>query len=80
MYLIGSYQKDAVYNKKNIHRIYRIAPEKLGVVPYNPEFEMACREEIRQVYPWQETVTSDRYEGKFFHRVRAYRTDDFGAV
>lgn len=45
MYLIGSYQKDAVYNKKNIHRIYRIAPEKLGVVPYNPEFEMACREE-----------------------------------
>lgn len=22
--------------------------------------------EIRQVYPWQETVTSDRYEGKFF--------------
>ena len=44
VYLIGSYQKDAVYNKKNIHRIYRIAPEKLGVVPYNPEFEMACRE------------------------------------
>lgn len=44
MYLIGSYQKDAVYNKKIIHRIYRIAPEKLGVVPYNPEFEMACRE------------------------------------
>ena len=42
--LHGSYQKDAVYNKKNIHRIYRIAPEKLGVVPYNPEFEMACRE------------------------------------
>ena len=35
---------------------------------------------IRQVYPWQETVTSDRYEGKFFHRVRAYRTDDPGAV
>ena len=62
VYLIGSYQKDAVYNKKNIHRIYRIAPEKLGVVPYNPEFEMACR------------------EGKFFHRVRAYRTDDPGAV
>ena len=44
VYLIGSYQKEAVYNKKNIHRIYRIAPEKLGVVPYNPEFEMACRE------------------------------------
>ncbi len=21
---------------------------------------------IRQVYPWQETVTSDRYEGKIF--------------
>lgn len=44
VYLIGSYQKDAVYNKKNIHRIYRIAPGKLGVIPYNPEFEAACRE------------------------------------
>ena len=62
VYLIGSYQKDAVYNKKNIHRIYRIAPGKLGVIPYNPEFEAACR------------------EGKFFHRVRAYRADDPGAV
>lgn len=44
VYFIGSYQKESVYNKKNIHRIYRVAPEKLGVIPYNPEFEVACRE------------------------------------
>lgn len=44
IYFIGNYQKDSVYNKKNIHRIYRIAPEKLGVIPYNPEFDMVCRE------------------------------------
>lgn len=44
IYFIGSYQKESVYNKKNIHRIYRIEPEKLGVIPYNPEFEFVCRE------------------------------------
>lgn len=42
IYFISSYQKDSIYNKKNINRIYRIAPEKLGVVPYNPEFQLAC--------------------------------------
>ena len=42
VYFISSYQKDSIYNKKNINRIYRIAPEKLGVVPYNPEFQLAC--------------------------------------
>ena len=42
VYFISSYQKDSIYNKKNINRIDRIAPEKLGVVPYNPEFQLAC--------------------------------------
>lgn len=43
VYFIGNYQKDSAYNKKNIHRIYRIAPERIGVVPYNPEFQLACQ-------------------------------------
>lgn len=43
-FCVGSYQRDSVYNRKNLNRIYRIAPERLCAVPYNPEFEMACRE------------------------------------
>ena len=42
IFFISSYQKDSTYNKKNIHRLYRIEPERLAVVPYNPEFAHAC--------------------------------------
>ena len=42
VYFISSYQKDSHYNKNYIYNYYRIAPEQLGVIPYNPEFQMAC--------------------------------------
>ncbi len=42
IFFISNYQKDSVYNRKNIHRLYRIAPDQLAVIPYNPEFPYAC--------------------------------------
>ena len=42
VYFISSYQKDSIYNKNYIYHYYRITPERLGVIPYNPEFQMAC--------------------------------------
>lgn len=42
VYFISSYHKDSIYHKKYIYRYYRITPERLGVIPYNPEFQMAC--------------------------------------
>lgn len=41
-YLIGSYQPESIYNKKNMKRIYRIPTERLGVIPYNPKFQSVC--------------------------------------
>lgn len=42
VYFISSYQKNSLYNKNYIYNYYRITPERLGVIPYNPEFQMAC--------------------------------------
>ena len=42
LYFISSYQKDSIYNKENISRICSIEKWRLGVFPYNPEFELAC--------------------------------------
>lgn len=42
IFFISRYQKDSIYNRKNIHRLYRIDPKRLAVIPYNPEFPHAC--------------------------------------
>lgn len=42
IYLVGNYQKDSVYNKQNLRRIYRIPKNRLAVVPFNQEFWQAC--------------------------------------
>lgn len=42
LYLVGNYQKESVYNKQNLRRIYRIPKEHLAVIPFNPEFQQAC--------------------------------------
>ncbi len=41
LYVIGNYQKESVYNRRNLERIYRIPENQLAVVPYNPEFQQA---------------------------------------
>ncbi len=38
VYLINQYHQESVYNKKNIHRLYRIYEEELAVIPHNPVF------------------------------------------
>ncbi len=43
-YLVGNYHAGSVYNRRNIYRLYRIPSERIGVVPYNPQFEQVCRE------------------------------------
>lgn len=42
LYFISSYQKDSIYNKENISRICSMEKWRLCVIPYNPEFELAC--------------------------------------
>lgn len=42
-YFVGSYQKESIYNKQNLQRMYRIEPEKIGVIPYSAEFQLACQ-------------------------------------
>lgn len=42
VYLVGNYQKESIYNKRNLQRIYRIPKERLAVVPFNQEFQLAC--------------------------------------
>ena len=42
MFLVGNYRKEGLYNKQNLHRIYRIPEKQLVVVPFNPEFQQAC--------------------------------------
>lgn len=42
LYFISSYQRDSIYNKENISRICSMEKWRLGVFPYNPEFELAC--------------------------------------
>lgn len=42
-YFIGAYQKESIYNKRNIQRMYRIKPEQIGIVPYSAEFQLACQ-------------------------------------
>lgn len=42
-YLVGNYHANSVCNKKNLTRIYRIPNGKVGVVPYNPQFQHVCQ-------------------------------------
>ena len=39
-YVVGDYQRDSVYNKRNLNRMYRIEPEQIGAIPYNMEFHL----------------------------------------
>lgn len=34
-FLLGKYFEDHLYNRRNLHRIYRIEEERLGAIPYN---------------------------------------------
>ncbi len=42
-FLLGNYFEDAVYNRENLHRIYRVEEECLGAVPYNPWLQEASQ-------------------------------------
>lgn len=42
VFLVGNYRKEGLYNRRNLHRIYRIPENQLVVVPFNPEFQQAC--------------------------------------
>lgn len=42
LFLIGSYCRDSVYNRRNMERLYRVSEEQIGVIPYNQEFCQAC--------------------------------------
>lgn len=42
MYLVGSYQAEDTYHRKRLQQEYRIPPEQLGVIPFNPEFQFVC--------------------------------------
>lgn len=40
-FLLGKYFADALYNRKNLQRIYRIEENRLGAIPYNPQLHAA---------------------------------------
>ncbi len=44
VYLISNYQKESIYNKNWIERMYRIPCEQLAAVPFNPEFWKVCKD------------------------------------
>lgn len=41
--LLGNYFEDALYNRGNLYRIYRVEEELLGAVPYNPWLQAASQ-------------------------------------
>lgn len=40
-FLLGKYFADALYNRQDLQRIYRIEEERLGAIPYNPQLHAA---------------------------------------
>lgn len=40
-FLLGRYFEDALYNRKNLQRIYRVEEDRLGAIPYNCQLHMA---------------------------------------
>ena len=42
VYLVSCYQKGAFYNQQKLQWLYRIPTEQIAVVPFNPEFQLAC--------------------------------------
>lgn len=40
-FLLGKYFADALYNRQDLQRIYRIEEEQLGAIPYNPQLHAA---------------------------------------
>jgi hypothetical protein len=44
VFLVGRYQKDFHWNIAKLRRKFHIPRQKIGVIPYNMELEMATRE------------------------------------
>lgn len=42
-FLLGKYFENALYNRKNLQRLYRIEEDRLGAVPYNPQLQAASQ-------------------------------------
>ena len=42
-FLVGNYFKDGLYTRENLERLYRVDPERLGAIPYNPQLGAASR-------------------------------------
>lgn len=42
-FILGNYKKEASYSPAILARKFRIAKERIGVIPYDPEFEQAMR-------------------------------------
>lgn len=65
-YCIGSYVGEEPCNLKNIQRLYRIDNKRIGIIPYNVEFQSALRKgkalTFFQNYPL---------------RIRSYKNKDF---
>ena len=40
--LIGNYYENEYCNKESFQKKYRIPKEQLGVIPYNPEYQVVC--------------------------------------
>lgn len=40
-FLLGKYFEDALYNRQDLQRIYRMEEERLGAIPYNPQLHAA---------------------------------------
>lgn len=40
-FLLGKYFESALYNRKNLERLYRVEEDRLGAMPYNPQLQVA---------------------------------------
>lgn len=61
VYFIGNYKEENINKKARIEKIYRIEPHKLAVIPYNPEFEQACRMGKADCYFLTDMTQRQRY-------------------
>lgn len=42
-FLLGKYFENALYNRRNLQRLYRMEEDKLGAMPYNPQLQAASQ-------------------------------------
>ncbi|MEY8234669.1 hypothetical protein AALA36_02945 [Lachnospiraceae bacterium 66-29] len=42
-FLLGKYFESALYNRKNLQRLYRVEEDRLGAMPYNPQLQAASQ-------------------------------------